>query len=501
METKIGLSEYGATVVNRADSVLNNNSTINIGVSGKRFVAPEERQRVCEEITNRINEIIRQHQVSDFVGFTALATGADTIFAQVVISEFHKPLHVILPFPLEEYKKDFSEQDLKTFLELLNQSSGTEVASSSLPQTPDDRNLGYLASGRRIVDACSDMVFVWDEQKPGGKGGTAEIMGYFAEGSEHRHVTYIKVTPQQRDVLDDDLIKGYEASNTAAMEARDYYRNTWKIGLIAGFLAACSFALTIAFHIEGFWGFGLACFEFACVVTVYYIVWFARKKNYHGQYLEKRCEAETYRLLKIFYHAGVKVKTSDRPGDEESVFTQLAGRINKQLQQNASHRKWYSQFVINELIRSQRQYHDSKVRAIGNKHGVYKAIIWFVGAAFLIDVTFHWIFLIVHGDNAPKLALYKVSVFLNMVLPAAYAALEGFIYFNEWSILKKSSISTSENLSYVQSRLPKDLDHKTTEDCHSGQAAVLNFISNIMLADNKNWKALLQTKDNYNMII
>ena len=124
-----------------------------------------------------------------------------------------------------------------------------------------------------------------------------------------------------------------------------------------------------------------------------------------------------------------------------------------------------------------------------------------VGAAFLINLTFHVVYLVVAGDGAPQSTLYKVSVFLNMLLPAAYAALEGFMYFNEWSVLKKYSTSTSESLLRVLSYLPKDLDHKTAEDCHSGQAAVLNVISGIMLTDNKNWKTLLQNKDNYNMII
>ena len=39
------------------------------------------------------------------MAYTAIAAGADTIFADVVRNEFHQPLQVILPFPLEEYKK------------------------------------------------------------------------------------------------------------------------------------------------------------------------------------------------------------------------------------------------------------------------------------------------------------------------------------------------------------------------------------------------------------
>src|SRR5258708_36802679 len=104
MQPKIGQHEPGVTAITLGTSFQNNSGRINIGVSGKRFIAAEERQRVYEEIKKRTNEILEQHQVSDFVGFTALAAGADTKFAQVVIKEFHKQMHVILPFPLEEYQ-------------------------------------------------------------------------------------------------------------------------------------------------------------------------------------------------------------------------------------------------------------------------------------------------------------------------------------------------------------------------------------------------------------
>ncbi len=500
MEPKTGRDESGATVIDPGASFQNNRGRINIGVSGKRFVPAEDRQRVYDEIKNRINEILEQHQASDFVGFTALAAGADTIFAEVVIKEFHKRLHAILPFSLEEYQKDFSEQDLKTFLELLHQSSETEIASRSVPGKPDDRSLSYFACGRRIVEACDDMVFVWDEQKPGGTGGTAEVMGYFGETNKHKHVAYIKVTPANKDSLDAELMKGYEESNSAAIGARDRYRLVWKLAIFIGWLAVGCFAWKTAFHIEGMAGFGLTSFEFLFVAVVYLLIYFARKLNYHGLYLEKRCEAETYRLLKIFYHTGVKVKISDR-SNEETAFSRLADRINKKVDESVSMSKWYSQYVIKELIWSQGEYHNNKIKSIGNKHAAYASMSRFIGLAFLINLAVHLVHLYVAGDSAPQAMLYKFSVFLNIELPAAYAAVEGFIYFNEWAVLKKNSASSGQSLSEVQFYLPQEIDNKTIAECHKDHAAVLNLISGIMLTDNNNWKALLQNKDNYNLII
>lgn len=502
MQPKMGLSESGETIVNGGTSLLNNKAKINIGVSGKRFVPPEERQGVYEEIKKRIIEILEQHQASDFVGFTALATGADTIFAQVVIDEFHKPLHVILPFALEEYKKDFKEEgDLKIFLDLLERSSEMEVSSLSVPANPEDRSLDYFKSGRCIVEACHEMIFVWDEQKPSGVGGTGDVMGFFGEKNPYVQVNYIKVSPKEADSLDVDLVKGYEESNSAAIRARDLYRIVWMSAILIGLLGAGCFATVTAFRIEGTAAFVLTLIEFHAFAIVSLLIFFAGKLDYHGNYLEKRCDAETYRLLKVFYHIGVTVKISDRSNDEETKFSTLANRINDEVQQSKVASRWHSQLVIKELIRDQREYHNNKYKSIGKQDIVYGRISKFIGVAFLINVFVHMMQLLKGGESAPETLLYKLSVYLSIQLPAIYVAVEGFIYFNEWAMLKEHSRSCHRGHTKARSYLPRHIENKTNDECHDSHAMVLNFISDIMLTDNRNWKALLQSKDNYTRII
>lgn len=501
MQPKSGQYYPGTSVSNSRASSLKNEGEIRIGVSGKRMIAPGEIQRVYEEIKQRITEILKQNQISDFVGLTSLATGADTIFAQVVLKEFHKPLHVILPFPVEEYKRDFSEQDLKVFLELLRQSREIEISNSSVPAKPSDRDACYFVCGRRIAEACHDMIFVWDKQKPGGVGGTGEIMGFFGEKSGQRQVNYIKVNPVNKDLLDAELVKGYEESNSAAIRARDKYRLVWKSAILIGWAAAGCFALITAFRIEGTAAFRFTLLEFIAFAMVSLLIYFARRLNYHTIYLEKRCEAETYRLLKIFYHIGVPVKISDRSNEEETMFSRLAARINNEVEQSISPSKWYSQYVIKELIRDQVEYHNNKTKSIGNKHAVYERISRFIGWTFLINLGVHLGHLYLAEDSAAQTLLYKLNVFLSIQLPATYVAIEGFIYFNEWAVLKKYSISSQQALSNAWTYLLQDIDNKTFETCHKSHATVLNFLSEIMITDNKNWKALLQSKDNYTMVI
>ncbi len=90
--------------------------SLKIGVSGKRNIYPDELSRVYDEIKSAIAQLLEKNKIDDFVGYTSVAMGADTIFADVVIREFKKPIHIILPFDIVEFRKDFvSAHDLVIF--------------------------------------------------------------------------------------------------------------------------------------------------------------------------------------------------------------------------------------------------------------------------------------------------------------------------------------------------------------------------------------------------
>ena len=88
---------------------------LRIGISGKRYISEDEKYLVYKKIKKAITKILKEHTTHQFMAYTAIAAGADTIFADVVRNEFHQPPQVILPFPLEEYKKDFEGNDLNAF--------------------------------------------------------------------------------------------------------------------------------------------------------------------------------------------------------------------------------------------------------------------------------------------------------------------------------------------------------------------------------------------------
>lgn len=480
---------------------MKNMTPVKIGISGKRFISPKDKEKVFEEIREKIEALLRKHRSDDFVGYCALASGADTIFAEVVIKELGKPLHIILPFAVEEYEKDFTGDDLELFRHLIGRTSKYELAAA-IPKNADMRNAAYYHAGKNIVDRCDEIIIVWDELRPGGPGGTAEILGYLAEKKLIHPISFIKVNPATADPLHDELIRSYHQANRLAIKSRNRYKRVWKWAIFLGWMAVLCFAVKTSFRLEEvFISRLLTLFEFLFVLAVYILIFFARRKNYHGNYIKARMQAEAYRLLKSFYHAGVEVGISDQSKEESPMLAELAEKINHVLKSTIGASKWYTQYVIKCLIREQHLYHNHKIKSIGNKHQVFERINLFIGVFFVVNLAVHLAHLFIIREGAQDMWLYKFSVFFNIILPASYAALEGVIYFNEWALLRMYSDSAMNSFKEAEQLLPENLEQWTYEECYKKQAQVLHLIASIMLTDNRNWNLLLENKDNYHLIV
>ena len=475
---------------------------LRIGISGKRAIEKEERDKVYREIRTTIKHLLHEHGAASFIGVSALAYGADTLFAEVVTREFEMPVEVILPFDRTEYEKDFAGEDLETFGRLMRHAGAHTVVTREIPADDAARNAAYFAVGKKIVDECDEMVIVWDGLQPGGIGGTAEIIGYLAETKRRPHIPYIKVRPAKPDKLNEELIHTYERANKLAIEARDRYRRVWTWAILLGWVTVVCFALKTAFYIEQTWGLILTAAEFVFVAVVYALIFIARKRKYHGHYLQERLKAETCRLLRIFYQAGIAVDIAEQSKEQATMLVGVAEKVNRAIGDEKQGSKWYTQYVIKGLIREQCEYHDKKVRSIGNRHSLFEQVNLVIGLLFLANLMGHLAhILLVHDDKVSQAWLYKFSVFFNLLFPASYAALEGVIYFNEWMLIKKYCGAAGISLKEAENQLPFDLEKLTFEESHAKQAQVLHLISNVMLMDNRNWNLLLEDKDNYHLIV
>jgi hypothetical protein len=109
---------------------------------------------------------------------SALAEGTDRIAAQAAL-DLGQVLEVVLPFEPEEYEKDFAEDAVEDFRELLAQAS----AVITLDGRNTGRPMAYEASGYTMLDNCDLLIAVWDGQPGRGRGGTREMLDQAARRS------------------------------------------------------------------------------------------------------------------------------------------------------------------------------------------------------------------------------------------------------------------------------------------------------------------------------
>lgn len=105
-------------------------------------------------------------------GYSALAMGADQLFAALVLEQGGE-LHAVIPFAGYEWK--FAPgQTRGRYLALLGRAAGVEV----LPGRVADEQTAYLKAGQRVVDLCEVLVAVWNGRPAAGPGGTADAVDY-----------------------------------------------------------------------------------------------------------------------------------------------------------------------------------------------------------------------------------------------------------------------------------------------------------------------------------
>jgi hypothetical protein len=102
----------------------------------------------------------------------SVASGADTLFFEEAATR-GMPLFVVLPFPIERFKADFSPTDWDRVTPLLARALRVdEVCDSSCGDE------AYLEAGVTTVDRCDVLLAVWNGKPAAGVGGTAEIVEY-----------------------------------------------------------------------------------------------------------------------------------------------------------------------------------------------------------------------------------------------------------------------------------------------------------------------------------
>ncbi len=134
-----------------------------IGVSGHRYRQGADWGWARDAVT----DIFLQHQKA--IGWSSLAVGADTLFAEIAIAYGRGHVAVL---PGRQYGGTFDNDEHKRFTRLLRQSRST----IRIPGKTDEQT--FKKAGELIVRKTDLMLFIWDGEPAQGAGGTGDIAAY-----------------------------------------------------------------------------------------------------------------------------------------------------------------------------------------------------------------------------------------------------------------------------------------------------------------------------------
>lgn len=151
---------------------------LQIGVTGhRRLPNAEMLRRSVDQVLNQLDTLLGG-TLHSFSVVSPLAEGADRLVAQQVLTWPQQgqtaDLVVLLPLPLDEYRRDFDTTESQAeFADLMTRARQVCVA----PPTAT-RPTGYLRVGQQLVQSCDVLIAIWNGESAAGRGGTAEIVAY-----------------------------------------------------------------------------------------------------------------------------------------------------------------------------------------------------------------------------------------------------------------------------------------------------------------------------------
>jgi hypothetical protein len=124
------------------------------------------------EVIGTLLDSLRAEIPGRLVGYSSVAIGADTLFAEACLSS-GLPWMALLPQSERDFKNDFAESDWEKTSALLRRAARVQSLSWAREA---DRSLAYLECGLLIVEEADIMIAVWDGKPSRGVGGTADIV-------------------------------------------------------------------------------------------------------------------------------------------------------------------------------------------------------------------------------------------------------------------------------------------------------------------------------------
>ena len=116
-----------------------------------------------------MRRLLARHDVTELVGVSCLAAGADTLFAETVLEAGGR---LVLVIPARDYRaRKVAPEHAAAFDRLV-------AAAGEVVTMPWERAGGeaYTAAGKELLRRADRLFAVWSGSPPTGKGGTADVV-------------------------------------------------------------------------------------------------------------------------------------------------------------------------------------------------------------------------------------------------------------------------------------------------------------------------------------
>ena len=152
-----------------------------IGVTGHRDLREQDLGQIRALVRTELQKLSAACPHSELIMLNSIASGGDSLCAQEAL-DLGMRLVCPLPLELDEYRDDFSDEELETFEGLLACADEVFVVPASEPEQPG-RDYRYRQAGIYVATHCHVLLALWDGTpgKPGGCGA-AETVGFMLDG-------------------------------------------------------------------------------------------------------------------------------------------------------------------------------------------------------------------------------------------------------------------------------------------------------------------------------
>lgn len=138
--------------------------TVRLGITGHRGL-PAKTERLVDA---ELRAITTRYSGRGLVGYSCLADGADSLFAQAVLDAGGRLVVVV---PATRYRDGLPVEHHPTYDRLI--AEATEVVR--LDRTASDPE-AHMAASEYLIDQVDELIAVWDGQPARGFGGTADVV-------------------------------------------------------------------------------------------------------------------------------------------------------------------------------------------------------------------------------------------------------------------------------------------------------------------------------------